>query len=223
MTLNVERAGEACPTGADSRAWHGNHGQAGVFCRNRLPVWNNGLCFRRSRRPLRNLASSPASLHRRVNKPSCKCVISDSGRPIRATGCLHAGYPRPRRRTPGHHRHRRGLEAIQKDGYGSRIADAFVQDGYAVVAPNYVLSAPGNPTWPVNFEDVQAAVRWVRSNAGTLGINPNEIVAMGESAGANLAALLGTYSTQSSWRRGFRGRRCRRRDFDADRSDDPLR
>ena len=94
--------------------------------------------------------------------------------------------------------HGGGWRRFNKNGYGLRVADAFVQDGYAVVAPNYVLSAPGNPTWPVNFEDVQAAVRWVRSNAGTLGINPNEIVAMGESAGANLAALLGTYSTQSS-------------------------
>ena len=84
-----------------------------------------------------------------------------------------------------------------RTAYGSRTATAFVRDGYVVVAPNYVLSAPGKPTWPENFEDVQAAVRWVRTSSGALGINPNEIVAMGESAGANLAALLGTYSTQS--------------------------
>jgi acetyl esterase/lipase len=93
--------------------------------------------------------------------------------------------------------HGGGWRRFDKSGYGSRAAAAFVRDGYVVVAPNYVLSAPGDPTWPVNFEDVQAAVRWVRSNSGALGINPNEIVAMGESAGANLAALLGTYSTQS--------------------------
>jgi acetyl esterase/lipase len=93
--------------------------------------------------------------------------------------------------------HGGGWRRLDKAGYGSRVAAAFVRDGYDVVAPNYVLSAPGKPTWPVNFEDVQAAVRWVRSNAGALGINPNEIVAMGESAGANLAALLGVYSTQN--------------------------
>jgi acetyl esterase/lipase len=93
--------------------------------------------------------------------------------------------------------HGGGWRRLDKAGYGSRVAAAFVRDGYVVVAPNYVLSEPGQPSWPVNLEDVQAAVRWVRSNAGTLGINPNEIVAMGESAGANLAALLGTYSTQS--------------------------
>jgi acetyl esterase/lipase len=94
--------------------------------------------------------------------------------------------------------HGGGWRRLDKTGYGLRNANVFTRDGYVVVAPNYVLSAKGSPTWPVNFEDVQAAVRWVRSNAGTMGFNANEIVAEGESAGANLAALLGTYSTQST-------------------------
>jgi acetyl esterase/lipase len=94
--------------------------------------------------------------------------------------------------------HGGGWRRSDKTGFGLRNANVFTQDGYVVVAPNYVLSAKGSPSWPVNFEDVQAAVRWVRSNAGTMGFNANEIVAEGESAGANLAALLGTYSTQST-------------------------
>jgi acetyl esterase/lipase len=94
--------------------------------------------------------------------------------------------------------HGGGWRRFNKTEYGLRNANAFTRDGYVVVSPDYVLSAPGSPTWPVNFEDVQAAVRWVRSNASALNINPNEIVAEGESAGANLAALLGTYSTQDS-------------------------
>jgi acetyl esterase/lipase len=93
--------------------------------------------------------------------------------------------------------HGGGWRRFDKRGYGARIASAFVQKGYVVVAPNYTLSAPGKPTWPENLEDVQAAVRWVRGNAGVLGINPNEIAAIGESAGANLAALVGTYSPES--------------------------
>ncbi len=60
--------------------------------------------------------------------------------------------------------------------------------------PTINCQRTGRPTWPVNLEDVQAAVSWVRANAGTLGINPNQIAAIGESAGANLAALLGTSS-----------------------------
>jgi acetyl esterase/lipase len=94
--------------------------------------------------------------------------------------------------------HGGGWRRFDKTGYGLRNASVFTRDGYVVVSPNYVLSAPGSPSWPLNFKDVQSAVRWVRGNAGTLNINPNEIVAEGESAGANLAALLGTYSTQSS-------------------------
>jgi acetyl esterase/lipase len=69
-----------------------------------------------------------------------------------------------------------------------------VPQGYVVVAPDYPLSSPGNPTWPINIEDVQTAVRWVRQNAGTFNIDVGRIVAMGESAGANLADLLGTGS-----------------------------
>ena len=68
--------------------------------------------------------------------------------------------------------------------------------GYVVVAPNYELSAPRHPSWPVNLEDVQAVVGWVRTHAGELGINPDHVAAIGESAGANLATLLGTDSGQ---------------------------
>jgi acetyl esterase/lipase len=90
--------------------------------------------------------------------------------------------------------HGGGWRKYDKTNYGPNIAAAFVSSGYAVVAPNYTLSQPGQPSWPTALQDLQSAVRWVRNNAGTLGINPNQIVAVGESAGANLAALLGTSS-----------------------------
>jgi acetyl esterase/lipase len=93
--------------------------------------------------------------------------------------------------------HGGGWRRFDKTGYGERIASAFVRSGYVVVAPDYELSERGHPSWPVNFEDVQGAVSWVRGQAGILDINPNEIVAIGESAGANLAALLGTSSPPS--------------------------
>jgi acetyl esterase/lipase len=94
--------------------------------------------------------------------------------------------------------HGGGWRRLDKGGYGSRIAAAFVPRGYTVVAPNYRLSEPGAPSWPINLDDVQAAVRWVRANAGMLEIDPNEVAAIGESAGANLAALLGTGSSGDS-------------------------
>jgi acetyl esterase/lipase len=90
--------------------------------------------------------------------------------------------------------HGGGWHRFNKNGYGGRIALAFVDQGFVVVAPNYELSRPDRPTWPVNLDDVAAAVAWARGNALSLQINPNEIAAIGESAGANLAALLGTSS-----------------------------
>jgi acetyl esterase/lipase len=88
--------------------------------------------------------------------------------------------------------HGGGWRRYSKAGYGSRIAGAFVSHGYVVVAPDYQLSAPRRPSWPVNLEELQAVVGWVRTQAGELGIDPARVAAIGESAGANLAALLGT-------------------------------
>ncbi|MGO9601021.1 MAG: alpha/beta hydrolase fold domain-containing protein [Isosphaeraceae bacterium] len=93
--------------------------------------------------------------------------------------------------------HGGGWRRFDKSQYGPRIASAFVHAGYAVVAPNYALSAPGAATWPLNIQDLQDAIRWVRQSAGTFHFNSTRIAAMGESAGANLANLLGTSSGSS--------------------------
>ena len=57
---------------------------------------------------------------------------------------------------------------------------------------NYELSTPRRPSWPANLDDVRSVVAWIRSGASTLGIDPNRVAAVGESAGGNLAELLGT-------------------------------
>jgi acetyl esterase/lipase len=63
-------------------------------------------------------------------------------------------------------------------------------DGFAVAAINYRLS--GQAVFPAQIEDCKAAIRWLRAKADTLGIDPTRVGAWGESAGGNLAALLGT-------------------------------
>ena len=40
--------------------------------------------------------------------------------------------------------------------------------------------------------DVSSAIAWLRANAASQGLDPNRIVLMGHSAGAHLAALVGT-------------------------------
>jgi acetyl esterase/lipase len=64
--------------------------------------------------------------------------------------------------------------------------------GYVVIAVDYRLARPGAPGWQGALDDLREAVRWTRRNAGELGIDPDRIVALGQSAGAHLAALLGT-------------------------------
>jgi len=87
--------------------------------------------------------------------------------------------------------HGGGWFKFSKDDFG-RVVAPLAKHGYVVVSINYQLAFPGAPSWPQNFEDVRASVRWVRQNAAALGIDPTRIAALGESAGGQLAALLGT-------------------------------
>lgn len=80
-------------------------------------------------------------------------------------------------------------------------ANTFARKGYLNVSISYRLSATGcsasNPTIQcinaiVNAKyDAQAAVRYLRANAGTLGIDPDLIAVAGTSAGAITALNVG--------------------------------
>lgn len=62
--------------------------------------------------------------------------------------------------------------------------------GYALASLNYRLS--GDALFPAQIEDCKTAVRWLRAHAREYGLDPTRFVSWGESAGATLAALLGT-------------------------------
>lgn len=70
------------------------------------------------------------------------------------------------------------------------IAEYFADQGYAVVAPSYRL-AP-RFTYPAQIEDMFCALAWTTHYADTFGFDINRIALVGESAGANIAAMLGT-------------------------------
>lgn len=74
--------------------------------------------------------------------------------------------------------------------YVQRLTNA----GYAVVNVNYRLTNPETHRnqWPASMMDVQDAVRWVRQHGREYGLDTSKLVAMGYSAGATLAAYLGT-------------------------------
>ena len=73
----------------------------------------------------------------------------------------------------------------------STVTD-LVRGGFAAMSINYKLWNKGikSPTWPQSLYDAKTAVRWLRKNAATYGIDPDRIGALGGSAGGNLAAML---------------------------------
>jgi acetyl esterase/lipase len=61
---------------------------------------------------------------------------------------------------------------------------------YAVASVNYRLDTEAG--FPSQIKDLKAAVRFLRAHAKTYKLDPDRIGVWGESAGAHLAALLGT-------------------------------
>jgi len=68
--------------------------------------------------------------------------------------------------------------------------DHFVSQGYAFAALNYRLVP--NASVEQQAADLAAALAWLRAHAGRAHYDPNRIILLGHSAGAHLAALVGT-------------------------------
>lgn len=93
--------------------------------------------------------------------------------PLPAIVCIHGGG------------WQKGTRAGMAD-----LSRALAARGYVVVSISYRLS--DEAAFPAQLHDVKAAVRWLRANAATHGIDPARIGAIGHSAGGHLAALLAT-------------------------------
>ncbi|MCP4640242.1 MAG: alpha/beta hydrolase [bacterium] len=85
--------------------------------------------------------------------------------------------------------HGGGWRTGDKANVGSK-AQAFTDAGYVFVSVNYRLSPAIQH--PAHIQDIAAAVAWVHENAASHGGDPNRIFVIGHSAGAHLAALVGT-------------------------------
>jgi acetyl esterase/lipase len=82
----------------------------------------------------------------------------------------------------------------------SGAAADLVGAGFVVASIDYRL-APENP-WPDQIVDVKCAVRYLRAHAADLGIDPDRIAALGDSAGGQLVSLLGTTGSSTLWDAG---------------------
>ncbi len=80
-------------------------------------------------------------------------------------------------------------------------ARALAENGFIAFAIDYFLvdDAAGRNCWPVQLDDAQKAIRWVRVHAPEYEIDPNRVAAFGWSAGGQLAALLSTRETRQDY------------------------
>jgi len=64
--------------------------------------------------------------------------------------------------------------------------------GFHLVSVGYRLAGPAGSQdpWPGMIHEVKSAIRWLKLNAGMLGIDSDYIITTGESAGAHLAAMV---------------------------------
>jgi acetyl esterase/lipase len=73
------------------------------------------------------------------------------------------------------------------------------EQGWAAFSIDYRLDDTDPMAWPDEVLDVQAAIRFVAANANVFGIDPNQMVLIGESAGGNLGALVSSLGTTTSF------------------------
>lgn len=86
--------------------------------------------------------------------------------------------------------HGGGFRMGDKDMLDAPIAEALLATGIAVASIDYRLS--GEAKFPAAIEDAKAAVRFLRANAGRYRLDPDRFLVFGQSAGGNLASLIGT-------------------------------
>lgn len=79
----------------------------------------------------------------------------------------------------------------------ARRSAELANHGFTAVAVEYRLT--GEAPWPAQLHDVKRAIRHVRANADSLGIDPARIVLQGHSAGGHLALMAAGTADDPAW------------------------
>ena len=91
-------------------------------------------------------------------------------------------------------------------GFTSADHEKFTEMRYALARAGFVVAAAEYRTVPNRFpallEDGKAAVRYLRAHADELGIDPERIGVLGDSAGGYLVQMLGATSGEKGWDEG---------------------
>lgn len=105
---------------------------------------------------------------------------------------------------PIEHKPRAGVVLIHGGGWVAYdkssllpVCEALARDGLFAATIDYRLVKKNVPStrWPAQLADVQLAVRWLRANAASLGLDGSRLCAYGESAGGHLAVFLAVKKT----------------------------
>lgn len=91
--------------------------------------------------------------------------------------------------------HGGGWRQGNKNQAGQQFAELASSGRFACACIGYRLT--DEATWPAQIHDCKAAIRWLRANASSHGIDPDRIAVWGASAGGQLVAILGTTSDTS--------------------------
>lgn len=86
--------------------------------------------------------------------------------------------------------HGGGWQGGNKSSGAGRVTPYVASGDYVGVSVGYRLTDVA--IWPAQIHDCKAAIRYVRSNAEKLDIDPSKIGVWGSSAGGHLVSLLGT-------------------------------
>ncbi len=86
--------------------------------------------------------------------------------------------------------HGGGWQAGSPDNF-QHLGPWLAARGVAVFAAAYRFSTPVRKAWPECFLDARAAVQFLKGRADELGLDPDRVSIMGDSAGGHLAALVG--------------------------------
>jgi len=86
--------------------------------------------------------------------------------------------------------HGGGWQNGNKNSGVNRLAALVATGDYVGISVGYRLT--DEATWPGQIHDCKAAIRYIRANAKSLGINPDKIGVWGSSAGGHLVSMLGT-------------------------------
>jgi len=93
--------------------------------------------------------------------------------------------------------HGGGMTAGDKSDLSPVILDALASAGYAVASVDYRLAPQSR--FPTQIEDVKCAIRYMRAQAVTYGLDRGKVFAFGTSVGGQLVALAALTGPHSRW------------------------